>query len=73
MLSRRTFAGGALAAAATAGVPRRGAAAPRVVTDAAGRTVAIPPRVERVFAAGPPAAILVYALAPDLLLDGRAS
>ena len=38
------------------------------VTDAAGRTVAIPAKVERVFAAGPPASILLYTLAPDLLL-----
>ena len=38
------------------------------VTDSVGRTVAIPDKVERVFAAGPPAAILLYAFAPELLL-----
>jgi iron complex transport system substrate-binding protein len=38
------------------------------VTDSAGRTVAIPDRVTRVFPAGPPAAITLYTLAPDLLL-----
>jgi iron complex transport system substrate-binding protein len=38
------------------------------VTDAAGRAVPIPVKVERVFPAGPPAAILLYTLAPDLLL-----
>jgi iron complex transport system substrate-binding protein len=38
------------------------------VTDAAGRAVPIPGKVERVFPAGPPAAILLYTLAPDLLL-----
>ena len=38
------------------------------VADAAGRTVPIPERVTRVFPAGPPAAILLYTLAPDLLL-----
>jgi iron complex transport system substrate-binding protein len=38
------------------------------VTDAAGRAVVIPDRVARVFPAGPPAAILVYTLAPELLL-----
>jgi iron complex transport system substrate-binding protein len=38
------------------------------VTDAAGRAVPIPAKVERVFPAGPPAAILLYTLAPDLLL-----
>ena len=43
------------------------AAAERLVTDSAGRQVAVPDRIERVFAAGPPASVLVYALAPDKL------
>jgi iron complex transport system substrate-binding protein len=38
------------------------------VTDDAGRTVVIPDKIERVFAAGPPAAILLYTFAPELLL-----
>jgi iron complex transport system substrate-binding protein len=38
------------------------------VTDSAGRTVPVPERVERVFPAGPPAAIFLYTLAPELLL-----
>lgn len=38
------------------------------MTDDAGRRVAVPERVERVYAAGPPASVLVYALAPDKLL-----
>jgi iron complex transport system substrate-binding protein len=38
------------------------------VTDGAGRSVPVPRKVERVFPAGPPAAIQVYTLAPDLLL-----
>lgn len=38
------------------------------ITDAGGRTVTIPDKVERVFAAGPPASILLYTFAPDLLL-----
>lgn len=38
------------------------------VTDGAGRLVPIPPRVARVFPAGPPAAILLYTLAPDCLI-----
>ena len=38
------------------------------VTDATGRALAIPPKVAHVFPAGPPAAILLYTLAPDLLL-----
>jgi iron complex transport system substrate-binding protein len=51
---------------ATLLAPRLARAA--TVTDAAGRAVPIPDKVERVFPAGPPAAILLYTLAPDLLL-----
>jgi iron complex transport system substrate-binding protein len=40
----------------------------RVVVDATGRRVEIPERVERVYAAGPPASILVFAVAPDKLI-----
>src|SRR5215831_2138936 len=48
-------------------------AAPRLagaatLTDAAGRAVATPEHVTRVFPAGPPAAILTYTLAPDVLI-----
>ena len=39
-----------------------------MVTDSAGRTVALPAKVERVFAAGPPASVMAFALAPDKLL-----
>jgi iron complex transport system substrate-binding protein len=46
--------------------PRAARAA--TVTDSAGRAVPIPGRVERVFPAGPPAAIMLYTLAPQLLL-----
>jgi iron complex transport system substrate-binding protein len=38
------------------------------VNDATGRAVTVPERVTRVFPAGPPAAIVLYTLAPDLLL-----
>jgi iron complex transport system substrate-binding protein len=38
------------------------------VTDSAGRAVTVPERVARVFPAGPPAAILLYTLAPELLI-----
>ena len=38
------------------------------VTDATGRALSVPAKVDRVFPAGPPAAILLYTLAPDLLL-----
>jgi iron complex transport system substrate-binding protein len=37
-------------------------------TDAAGRQVAVPERIARVFPAGPPAALLVYMVAPEKLL-----
>ena len=45
-----------------------GAADARSVTDSAGRTVTIPETVHRVYAAGPPAAVLLYVLAPDRLI-----
>jgi len=44
------------------------AAAVREFTDDAGRKVSLPDKVERVYAAGPPASVLVFALAPDKLL-----
>jgi iron complex transport system substrate-binding protein len=54
------------AAAASLGVPAWAQAA--TLTDGAGRRVAVPKKVERVFPAGPPAAIQLYTLAPDALL-----
>jgi iron complex transport system substrate-binding protein len=39
----------------------------RTITDSAGRTVEIPDTVGRVYAAGPPASILLYVLAPERL------
>src|SRR5262245_21671939 len=56
-----------LAGAGDALLTPRGAAA-ATATDSAGRAVGVPARVERVFPAGPPAAILLYTLAPELLL-----
>jgi len=43
------------------------ARAAREVADATGRRIAVPDRIARIFPAGPPAAILTYTLAPDLL------
>ncbi len=40
-------------------------AAARTVTDSAGRNVEVPDHIARVFAAGPPAAVLLYVLAPQ--------
>jgi iron complex transport system substrate-binding protein len=62
-LDRRALLAGASALALA---PRAACAA--TVVDATGRVVPIPERVTRVFPAGPPAAILLYTLAPDLLL-----
>ena len=39
-----------------------------VVTDSAGRTVAVPNRIARVQAAGPPATVLLHTLAPEKLI-----
>src|ERR1700735_5877953 len=51
---------------ATLVAPRLARAA--TVTDATGRAITIPDKVERIFAAGPPAAIALYTFAPELLL-----
>jgi iron complex transport system substrate-binding protein len=62
-IGRRAFLGGASAALLTS---RRARAA--TVGDATGRALNVPEKVTRVFPAGPPAAIFLYTLAPDLLL-----
>lgn len=58
------------AALAAAGAWRAPASAQasREIVDAAGRKVRVPARASRVFAAGPPASILVFAVAPDTLV-----
>jgi iron complex transport system substrate-binding protein len=58
--------GVALLVAIVASSPQGHAA--RVVTDSAGRQVAVQERIERVFPAGPPAMVLLYVLAPETLL-----
>jgi iron complex transport system substrate-binding protein len=40
----------------------------QTVTDSAGRRVEIPARISRVLAAGPPASILLYTLAPEKMI-----
>jgi iron complex transport system substrate-binding protein len=62
-LDRRALIGG-LGAALLA--PRLARAA--TVADGAGRAVPIPGRVERIFPAGPPASIMIYTLAPEMLI-----
>ena len=45
------------------------AADARVVVDSAGRRVEVPAKIERVFAAGAPAGVFIYTLAPEKLLN----
>jgi iron complex transport system substrate-binding protein len=63
-LSRRA----ALGLFASAAFVRAVRAEPRVLIDSVGRQVAAPEKVSRVLAAGPPASILIYALAPDAMI-----
>jgi iron complex transport system substrate-binding protein len=63
LIDRRTLIAG-LSAALLA--PRRAFA--QTVKDAAARSVPAPAKVLRVFPAGPPAAILLYTLAPQMLI-----
>jgi len=62
-VDRRSLIAGLAAASVSPGHVRAAS-----VTDAAGRAVVVPDTVTRVFPAGPPAAILLYTLAPELLL-----
>lgn len=64
MLDRRSVLSGLAALA----LPRPSRAQGGFVIDGAGREVPIPSVVARVFPSGPPAAILLYTLAPNLLL-----
>ncbi|WP_287885597.1 MULTISPECIES: iron ABC transporter substrate-binding protein [Paracoccus] len=64
-LSRRLLVGALLAAAFALPAP---AFEGRTVTDATGRTMQIPTDPARVFAAGPPAAVLLYALKPEAMV-----
>jgi len=65
MKRRDLMLGGALAALLP---PTGRAQARREIVDSAGRKVALPARVDRIYAAGPPASILVFAIAPDKLI-----
>ncbi len=49
-------------------VPLAGPAAARTVTDSAGRSIAVPDRISKVMAAGPPASAVVYCLVPEALV-----
>jgi iron complex transport system substrate-binding protein len=63
---RRALIGGAAGALAFPALLR--AQGKRTIVDAARRKVEVPAEVSRVFAAGPPAAITLFTLAPDLML-----
>ena len=65
MLTRRRFVGAAVAMLAA---PRPAAAQLRAIVDGAGRRVEVPGAVHRVFAAGVPASVFLYTLAPETLL-----
>ena len=66
MRSRRAFLAGTAALALAPSLAR--AQATRAVTDDTGRRAEVPAKVVRVYAAGPPASMLVFALAPEKLL-----
>jgi len=63
-IDRRALIAGAGAALA---VPSS-AQAQRTFTDSAGRTVAIPAKIDRIFAAGGPASVAVYVMRPDAMV-----
>jgi len=65
---RRRFLKFAAAAAAALDATAVQSQGGRSFTDGAGRVVALPRRLERIYAAGPPASILVFAVAPDRLI-----
>jgi iron complex transport system substrate-binding protein len=67
MRGRRRFLKVA-AAAVVSGACGVAAQESRIISDGAGRKVAIPRRIDRLYAAGPPASILVFAVAPDKLI-----
>jgi iron complex transport system substrate-binding protein len=58
------FAAGAVAALVSAPRP----ATARALTDSGGRKVEVPDRVGRVFPAGPPASVTLFAVAPEKML-----
>lgn len=64
IIDRRTLA---LGTAASFAVPRRAAAA-RPMVDSAKRTVTLPDRIGRIFAAGGPASVATYMLRPDAMV-----
>lgn len=50
------------------GLDAQAQSVPRNVTDSAGRPVELPQKITRVLAAGPPASVLLYTLAPEKMI-----
>jgi iron complex transport system substrate-binding protein len=70
-VDRRRLATVAIRLAAAAAVVAAGswpAAAGRLIVDSSGRKVELPNRIDRVMAAGPPASVVVYVVAPEKLI-----
>jgi iron complex transport system substrate-binding protein len=65
-MERRAFLAAAAAASCLSSLGH--AQSRRAMTDATGRRLELPERVERIYAAGPPASLLVFAVAPDKLI-----
>jgi iron complex transport system substrate-binding protein len=63
-MKRRTFAASLLCVASLLCT----AATAAEVTDATGRTITVPDHIERILPAGPPAAVILVAIAPDQML-----
>jgi len=63
--SRRRALAGAVAFALPPAVAGRST---KEIGDATGRRIAVPDRVQRIFAAGPPASVLAFAVAPEKLI-----
>jgi iron complex transport system substrate-binding protein len=56
------------ASLSTSALVRPAWSAPRTLVDSVGRSLVVPDKATRILAAGPPAAILTYAMAPDAML-----
>ena len=63
LIHRRSFLAGAASLAAV-----KTARAAQTIKDSAGRSVALPDRVDRVFAAGGPASVVVYVMKPETMV-----
>jgi iron complex transport system substrate-binding protein len=65
-INRRRLIAGAGAGALIGNA--RAARAQRTMTDSAGRSVAVPQKIQRIFAAGGPASVVTYVMRPDAMV-----